>query len=269
MFIREVKKQIKKPDGTFYTYIQHRLVESIRTEHGPRQQVVLNLGTLSIDPKYFKTLANIIEHKLASCNQATLFENVPEEIEGLATHFAQLIRQNRMSVAAKNVDKQDKSALDKQPPVYETIDANSIITSDCRSIGIEHIALTQLKELGFFSILEKCAFSEKEQHYATAQIIARMVHPSSERETARWLRNDSALSELLDADFSHISDQILHRVADKIMDNKDSIEKALSHNTDQLFSLDNRIILYDLTNTYFESPKRHSRIAKKKGRLDL
>ncbi len=138
--------------------------------------------------------------------------------------------------------KQDNGVLDKQPPVYETIDANSIITLDCCSIDIEHIALTQLKELGFFSILEKCAFSEKEQLYAAAQIIARMAHPSSERETAHYLRNDSALAELLDTDFSHISDQILHRVADKILENKDSIEKALSHNTDQLVFLDIRIM---------------------------
>lgn len=157
MFIREVKKQLKKSDGTYYTYIQHRLVESIRTEHGPRQQVVLNLGTLSIDSKYFKTLANLIEHKLVNCDQATLFEDVPQEVEVLATHFAQVIKKNRINIAAKKVDAQTQGNTDNKPPLpaYETIDANSIITSDCRSVGVEHIALTQLKELGFFPVLEK------------------------------------------------------------------------------------------------------------------
>ena len=44
MFIREVKKRIVK-QGVSYEYTQHRLVESVRTEHGPRQQTVLNLGS--------------------------------------------------------------------------------------------------------------------------------------------------------------------------------------------------------------------------------
>jgi transposase len=89
-----------------------------------------------------------------------------------------------------------------------------------------------------------------------------MVHPASERETARWLRNDSCMAELLNDDFDRISDQALHRISDKLFEHKDIIEKSLSKNTDDLFALDNKLILYDLTNTYFESPKRGSCIAK-------
>jgi len=258
MFIREIKKRFKKPDGQ-YEYIQHRLVESVRTEHGPRQQTVLNLGTLSIDPNYHKTLANLIEQKLLNFSQEQLFDHHPEEIDALAKHFAEIIRKKRLQHASGKT--QPPSPV-KQRPDYETIDTNSIVTSDSRSIGVEHISLTQLDELGFFPVLEQCGFTQKEQQYAAAQIIARMTHPASERETARWLRSDSASSELLDADFSHLSDQILHRVADKILENKDTLEKALSHNTGELFSLDSKLVLYDLTNTYFESPKPASAIAK-------
>jgi len=262
MFIREIKKRFKKPDGR-YEYIQHRLVESIRTEQGPRQQTILNLGTLSISPNHFKTLANLIEQYLMSCAQPTLFDaDIPDEIRVLARHFADIISQKRLAVAAKKPDQQTNPPSDTIEPVYETIDINSIITSNSRTVGVEHIALTQVKELGLFPILEQCNFSQKEQHYAVAQIIGRMAHPASERETARWLRHDSGLAELLNADFSNISDQILHRVADKIFNNKDFIENTLSKNTTELFSLDNKLVLYDLTNTYFESPKRQSTIAK-------
>jgi hypothetical protein len=66
---------------------------------------------------------------------------------------------------------------------YATIDTDSIITSDSRTIGTEHIALTQLKDLKFFSILEECSFSEREQNYAAVQICARMVHPASSVRT--------------------------------------------------------------------------------------
>ncbi|MBE7545618.1 MAG: hypothetical protein HS127_00410 [Planctomycetia bacterium] len=44
MFIRE---KIKKVNGG-KSYIQHQLIESIRTPSGPRQQIVLNLGQLSL-----------------------------------------------------------------------------------------------------------------------------------------------------------------------------------------------------------------------------
>lgn len=267
MFIREIKKKFTKGDAS-YEYIQHRLVESVRTEHGPRQRTVLNLGTLTIPSDQHKLLADLIENYIRSTQESlALFdEETPQELIGLARHFADVIIQKRLNAAGKSQDKQSapnaQLVPDKPEPVYETIDTNSIITSDSRSIGAEHIALTHLKELGLLKILQECSFTENEQKIAAAQICARMVHPASERETARWLRNSSALSELLGADFSHISDQTLHRISDKLMVHLEFIEKNLSGNTDELFSLDNKIILYDLTNTYFESPKRHSKIAK-------
>lgn len=261
MFIREIKKRFKKPDG-HYEYVQHRLVESIRTEQGPRQQTLLNLGTLTISSDQFKTLANLIEQHVTSCTQPHLFGDASEELHTLARHFADIIIQKRLIVSSEMLDKKVDEIPETPEPSYETIDTNSIITSNSRTVGVEHIALSQLKELGLFSLLERCSFSEKEQKYAAAQICARMVHPASERETARWLRNDSALAELLDADFTHLSDQTLHRISDKLLEHKDSIEKTLSQNTNDIFSLDNKLILYDLTNTYFESPKHHSKIAK-------
>jgi transposase len=271
MFIREIKKRFNKKNQN-YEYVQHRLVESIRTKSGPRQQTVLNLGTLTVPTEQLKTLANLIEQNLKSCAQSSLFSDVPQELIGLARHFADVIAQKRLKSTPAPFDEAPQPDTDKKEPVYTAIDTDSIITSDSRTIGAEHIALTQLKELNFFSILEECSFSEREQNYAAAQICARMVHPASERETARWLRRDSALAELLDADFVHLSDQTLHRVADKLLQHRDFIEKELSKNTDDLFSLDNKLILYDLTNTYFESPKRNSKIAKygksKEKRLD-
>jgi transposase len=261
MFIREIKKRFRK-NGVDYEYIQHRLVESIRTEHGPRQQTLLNLGTLTIPAEQHKTLANLIEQLLLNCSQTSCLSDAPEELQALARHFADVIIQKRLRTPSSPSAETVEPAADTPEPVYETIDANSVITSDSRTIGAEHIALTQLRELGFFAILDECGFTEREQHNAAAQICSRMVHPASERETARFLRRSSALPELLDADFSHISDQTLHRIADKLFEHKDTIERKLSKNTDDLFSLDNKLVLYDLTNTYFESPKRNSGIAK-------
>jgi len=264
MFIREIKKKIKK-DGKIYEYIQHRLVESIRINGHPRQHTLLNLGKLNIPKEQHKTLANLIESNLTGVFITSFFEQTNEELETLARHYTDIIKQKRLQAASHIKDKKDEiKPNDSQAaiePAYHLVNINSITTSSSRTIGAEHIVLSQLKELNFFNILKTCGFNEKEQKYAAAQICARMIHPSSERETARWLRNDSALDELLDIDLSHISDQILHRITDKIHENQQTFEAHLRKTTDTLFSLDNKIILYDLTNTYFESPKRKSKIA--------
>jgi len=261
MFIREVRKPIRK-GGHFYEYVQHRLVESVRTSKGPRQRNLLNLGTLEIARDRHKALANLIESKLSKSDQTSLFEESPELV-GLADHFAEILVRKRLQSQGirqpeEASEQGEESALG---PRYETVDIHTLCHSDGRTVGIEHIALSQLQQLGFFKILEECSFTEREQQYAAAQICGRLAHPDSERETARWLRESSGLDELLGADFSHISDHPLHRVADLLLGNKDTIEKRLSENTRDLFSLNDRLILYDLTNTYFESPKLKSGIA--------
>ncbi len=257
MFIREVKKRIQT-DGKFYDYIQHRLVESKRTSKGPRQQTVLNLGTLEISKDKFKALANNIEALLSKQN--ILFDDDPE-ITGLAQHFSEIILRKRLQQVQASSNEQSQAPKTEEKAHYETVDVNSATTSNGRSVGLEHIALSQLRQLGFFEILEDCGFLENQKQYAAAQVCARLVHPDSERETARWLRDSSAMDELLGADFSRISDNTLHRIADKLYANKDTIEQKLMEKTKDLFSLNDSFVFYDLTNTYFESPKRESEIA--------
>src|SRR5699024_6424676 len=44
---------------------------------------------------------------------------------------------------------------------------------------------------------------------------------------------------------------------------KDTLEKHLSDRTNELFDLQDKIILYDLTNTFFEGRMVHSRLGKR------
>ena len=264
MFIREIRKKLTSDNGKSYEYVQHRLVESVRTDRGPRQRIVINLGTLNIPREQFKTLANLIENELINPEylQGSLFEEVSEDLVVLARHYADILAQKRLQAVQGSHVEDQHVQQDNRKPVYETIDTNSIVTSNSRTIGPEHIALSHLRQLDFFSILQECSFTPKQQNYAVAQICARMVHPASERETARWLRTDSSFGELLGIDMSRVSDQSLHRVSDMLVKHKDHIEQRVCKATNELFALENKLILYDLTNTYFESPKRNSRIAK-------
>jgi len=51
-------------------------------------------------------------------------------------------------------------------------------------------------------------------------------------------------------------------MAHRLYREKNGLERHLSNRTNDLFSLDDRIIIYDLTNTYFEGGMKGSRLAK-------
>ncbi len=62
MFIRKVKKRNGRTQR-LYEYLQ--LVESMRTEKGPRQRLVLNPGNLQLDPSQYQVFVRRIEDILA------------------------------------------------------------------------------------------------------------------------------------------------------------------------------------------------------------
>jgi hypothetical protein len=68
MYIKKVKKQ-NAPEKKSYEYLH--LVENVRTEKGPRQRLILNLGALDIPQDKYKELANCIEAMLSG--QKSLF----------------------------------------------------------------------------------------------------------------------------------------------------------------------------------------------------
>jgi len=252
MFIRETYKKSKGKKQ----YVQHQLVESLRTPSGPRQHIVLNLGKLTLPKTKWKELANTIECFIK--NQPLLFSG-DAELESTAHHYAQLIRKERL--ARKKEQKRYPEGYEKKEPQYEVVDVNSVITNDVKTIGAEHVALSQMNEYGFKSILRELNFTEPQIAYATMLIIGRMVHPGSERETARWLQETSGLGELLRSNVK-VYDTALHRAAVLLWKNYRYIEQRLCEKARAVFSLKETVILYDLTNTYFEGSKKGSAIAK-------
>jgi transposase len=261
MFIREIKKRIKKEDGKFYDYVQHRLVESVRTPSGPRQRIVLNLGKLEVDSRDLKALADLIETLASGGPQQCILPTDPK-LEAIAQHFSQVLIRKRVQNQEQSKSEAAQQASVEATPEWKEIDVNNVIATNGRKVGSEQISLSYLKELGFFNILDDAGFTADQKNHAAAQVVSRLIHPSSERESARWLNETSGLDELLDTDFSKISDQTLHRSADQLLAIKDTLESRLDQTSVDLFSLNDNLVLYDLTNTYFESPKTNSELAK-------
>ncbi len=252
MFIRE---KSKKASGK-KRYIQHQLIESVRTPSGPRQQIVLNLGQFCLPEEKWKTLANCIEGFLA--NQKT-FIPADQEIEAKARHYASQIRHERLSRGQESLAVEEASV--KEATHYECVDVHSLITSDAKTVGAEHVVISHMNEYGFDKILKGLDFTQEQITYSKMLIAGRMVHPGSERETVRWLSETSGVGELLDAEVK-LYDNTLHRTAVLLWENHAAIEQELSDRAREIFSLKETVILYDLTNTYFEGSKRGSKIAR-------
>jgi len=218
MFIREIKKKNNNSDKIF-RYC--RLVESVRTSAGPRQHVVLDLGKLDLPKKQWKELADRIE-QIAS-GQLPLFP-VSEDIESLAQHYARLLIKKKLTTSGRHVTPEKRHS--------EEIYTNDISSHDTRRLGPEHVGLSALKALKLDRYLKELwGIARKRADLAISQIIGRLVHPCSERYTSE----QSALDELLGADFSHMPLNSLYRASDTLFSHKDGIENFLSQSAKIFF----------------------------------
>ena len=137
----------------------------------------------------------------------------------------------------------------------------SIRHPDVREIGSEWLCYQALEQLQLADYLSNIGFSEEETRLALTQIISRAVYPASELETARWIRENSAVCELTGYPLQKITKDKLYKSALKLLSQKENIERFLSVKTNQLFDIEDKIYIYDLTNTYFEGRKKRSKIA--------
>jgi transposase len=181
-----------------------------------------------------------------------------KEIETLAKKYARkILRSQPSEIALKS-----KNREYKYTPDYQTVDINSLENEDARTIGAEYVVYHTIKELGIDEELLKLGFNKEEVKVAIGIITARLVDPISERATHIWLQNISAIDELMDTDFSNLSQDRVYKISDKLLRNKPEIERYLSWKESSLFNLQEKIILYDLTNTFFEGSGKYNKKAR-------
>jgi transposase len=246
MFIRKVTQETIKRKK-YYTY---KLVESIRTERGPRQRDILNLGVdFNLPREQWKTLANCTEEIITG--QKPLID-YPKAIRTLARRYAKKIIRAQGSVVAEEED---------IPPDYATIDVNSVDNEEARTVGAEYVVYEAIKELEIDRKLRVLGLNRHQLAAALGVIAGRMIVPGSERSTHYWLQNVSALDELMGVDFSNLSLDRIYKVSDRLLKHKDALEEHLRWSEGQLFALEEKIILYDLTNTFFEGSGKYNRKA--------
>ncbi len=245
MFIRKTRKIDRQTKKEYFLF---QLVESYRTERGPRQRILLNLGSeLPFSEEERKLLANRIE-EIVTGNRS--FVEYPKNLEETAQSYAKKlirIKQTTPKNETKYINKPSDESND-----YREVDVNSLRNGCCRTVGAEHIALETIKKLQLDKKLYDIGLTKKQVEIAIGVIIGRLIKPGSDRSTHNWLLHQSGLSDLLETDFHTVSLDAIYKIGDQLLKHKQKLESHLAFIENDLFHFEDTIVLYDLTNTYFE-----------------
>jgi len=134
---------------------------------------------------------------------------------------------------------------------YQTVDVDTFEQIESKQIGCEWMVKQAFEAMDIPSILTKIGLDEKQVKVAQMLLTAKLLHPSSELETERWLNHNSASPELFDYE-EQITRYSLYQATSKMYSQKEIIDKELYGKTSNLFSGRNKIVIYDLTNMHFE-----------------
>ncbi len=255
MFIRKTTTRNESGNEPYFTF---RLVASERTGNQVRQITLLNLGRhFDLPQPDWPRLCARIEALLAG-QPGMLAE--PEAVETLAQRFAARLIATRPdpgkpaaapSPAAPEPAQPVPSVASTTPaPIYAEVDVASLQLTRPRAVGVEAAGLAAMDWLGIDRILSELGFNGVQRDAAAGLLIGRMAAPGSEQATWRWLRECSALGELLNADFEAMPPIRLYRTSDLLIRHRDKIEDALFANIKDLFGLPVTVTLYPIFNAF-------------------
>jgi len=94
-------------------------------------------------------------------------------------------------------------------------------------------------------------------------VLARLCAPSSELEIAERFYRESALEDLLGVGAEKVNDDRLYRALDALLPHKEALEVFLKDRLGTFFGLDYDLLLYDVTSTYFEGAAQANALAQR------
>ncbi len=251
MYIRATVKT-NPENGSVYT--THQLVESHRTEKGPRQRMIMHLEGLDLPRLRWRELAMAFEAGLTG--QPTPC-SVSPDIQALVAGY---LAQQGVKGSLRYAEAERKSKAGQQKIA---IDFDSVRTSLSRSLGPELVGHAFFQRLGFPEMLAGCGLDLYQRDLAEAVILGRLIAPDSDLGTWRWLRKRTSLPEFVTSDLEKAGKDAVYEIADQLWRHRASLEAGLREREDKLFPRGETIILYDLTNAHFEGRCLQNPLAKR------
>ena len=250
MYVRKTVRRYKDR-----TYVNYLLVESVLTEKGPRQKVVCSLGDLSPrPPEEWLALARKLQDALTG--QLSL--------PGMADEDPELDRlvKSLPGPASSDVDSSTSEVATTSPDDLVSVHLDRVTFEDPRPAGHIHVGHEFWKRLGLDDILKSLGFSAWLVKVTCMMTLNRLIHPAAEYAMPDWIRS-TAMADILKFDSSRLPHDPLYRNLDRLHPHRATIESALAEREQTLFDLENTILLYDLTSTYFEGKANHIPKAKR------
>jgi len=240
------------------SYFTYRLCESYRIDNKVRHRNILNVGKLeNIRKEDFKLLCDRVEQKVKGMNP--LFFSVPEHIEKEAEFIYRRILHERL-LDCTPVATSPSTDVEVENTDIRQVDINSITHEDSRSFGGEWLSKQMLDNSGLTGFLSQHIADEEMEKWIAIELISRMIHPSSELETSRWIDNESSLCEILSLPKTP-DHRNLYEAARVLYGEKEKVEDFLYRHFSMKYPDRMRLCLYDLTNFYFEGRKEDSTLA--------
>lgn len=234
------------------THTYFRLSESYRDEHGiARQRMILGLGRLLELPDFDDKILFLERLNELIKGKPTIFSCKQDNVEQLAQHYyAQLKLKKKVDVVSDMEYRTD------------TVQLSTLKNKNIREVGAESLCFQALHQLKIDNYLKNRGWNQEQINLAKTHIISRTVYPASELKTVSWIKENSAVCELTGYHSSKVTKDKLYEISKKLYHEKSGLEEHLSKCTNDLFNLHDKIILYDLTNTYFEGRMKNSKMAK-------
>jgi len=248
MFVKPLSRYNKTTKERYSIY---QLCESYRLGDRIRQRVIIGLGKLEELPtdKQKIELGKRIEELLQGEPLLPLEER-NGKVEQTARHFFnEILKKHRYDVKNGKAD-------------WQFVDINTAKNRDAREVGSEWLCKQAFDQLRISNFLRTAQWPEEKINLAATHIISRTVYPASEFKTVNFIKENSAICELTGYDKEKVTKDKLYGISKDLYAIKDQLESYLGRKTNELFDLEDKIILYDLTNTYFEGRMQHSRIAR-------
>jgi transposase len=232
-----------------------QLVHGYRDSRGKsRQKIVASLGDMDIPEDARKPVAQAVEARLAG--QQTIFPESPEVVKWTDAVVARVSAKRATELFAATA----QTYGDEE--VADGVLIDRIEHEDERELGPVLVLDKAWKELGLDNMLKAEGFRDSQISAAKVSVFNRLDDPCSEHALAGWAET-VALDELLGENVSRPGCDRFYRVSDALLAKKVELEKRLRAREVDLFRLKSSIVLYDLTNSYFEGQAERNPKAKR------
>jgi len=255
MYIRSVKKKRSKQSKTFY---QYTLAQTLRIEGKVKQNAILYLGsdTLLADKENRKVVLDILKAKIFG--QEDLFPvDAPTQLKELALSYFKkyCIKYGQDSIGGASIPPAPQKAE------FHNVDIEGLELEQVHTFGGEHLCKQVLDKLQLKDCLANLGFTNKHIELSLISIAARALFAASEHKTAQILEMNSALKDCFSFD-GKIDHRKLYSISDDLYLHKEKIDSFLYKQTTNMFNLEDRLVIFDISNTYFETRKTDSKLAK-------